>query len=74
MPVLVAGGERMDDDAQVLNLVADAMEAGAAGISIGRNVFQHAEPRAMTAALAKIVLDRATADEAAKELGKAVRA
>lgn len=74
VPVLVAGGERMDDDAQVLNLVADAMEAGAAGISIGRNVFQHAEPRAMTAALAKIVLDRATADEAAKELGKAVRA
>lgn len=74
VPVIVAGGERMDDDAQVLTIVADAMEAGAAGISIGRNVFQHPDPRAMTAALAKIVLRGATADEATTELGKAVKA
>lgn len=74
VPVLVAGGERMGDDSQVLSLVADAMQAGAAGISIGRNVFQHPDPRAMTAALAKIVLEDASADGAANELGKAVKA
>jgi predicted phospho-2-dehydro-3-deoxyheptonate aldolase len=74
VPLLVAGGERMDDERQVLKLVADSMKAGAAGVSIGRNVFQHPDPRAMTAALRAIVVDGASAEEAAGQLSKAVRA
>jgi len=44
--------------------------AGAVGCSVGRNVFQHANPRAMTRALSSIFRDgwepRAALDELAQ--------
>ncbi len=39
IPVLIAGGPKMADDRDVLEMVEGALEAGAAGISIGRNIF-----------------------------------
>lgn len=59
IPVLVAGGERMKTDREVLELVHGAMRGGAAGVSIGRNVFQHKDPKRITRAIAKIVLEGA---------------
>lgn len=53
-PVLIAGGEPAGDRA-TLDAVAGAMDAGAAGVSIGRTVFQHRDPAAITAAVAAIV-------------------
>lgn len=44
VPVVIAGGPKMDTDLEVLRTVKGAMEAGAAGVSIGRNVFQHPRP------------------------------
>ncbi|MFP4687671.1 MAG: 2-amino-3,7-dideoxy-D-threo-hept-6-ulosonate synthase [bacterium] len=55
IPVLIAGGEKMDTDSDILKMVEQAMQAGAAGVSIGRNVFQHSNPRAMLEAIAEIV-------------------
>jgi len=40
------------------------MDAGAAGVSMGRSVFQHDDPKAMTKAVSKIVHDDATVQEA----------
>jgi fructose-bisphosphate aldolase/2-amino-3,7-dideoxy-D-threo-hept-6-ulosonate synthase len=54
LPVLIAGGEP-DGDLETLRAVADAMTAGAAGVSIGRSVFQHDRPGAMAAAVAAVV-------------------
>jgi len=54
LPVLIAGGEP-DGDLETLRAVADAMTAGAAGVSIGRSVFQHDCPGAMAAAVAAVV-------------------
>ena len=54
LPVLIAGGEP-DGDRETLEAVADAMAAGAAGVSIGRTVFQHDRPGAMAAAVAAVV-------------------
>jgi DhnA family fructose-bisphosphate aldolase class Ia len=68
IPVLVAGGPKMETDREVLELVHGAMRGGAAGVSIGRNVFQHRSPKRMTAAIARIVLEGATAAEALKTL------
>jgi fructose-bisphosphate aldolase, class I len=68
VPVVISGGPRMDSDAAVLRMVQDAMAAGAKGVSIGRNAFQHARPEAMTRAIAAIVLDGANATDAAKHL------
>ena len=55
VPVVIAGGPRMDTDAQLLTQVKGAMSAGAGGICIGRNVWQHRDPRAMLQALCAIV-------------------
>jgi len=43
-PVLVAGGPAQPDFASFLRMLGQALEAGAMGAAIGRNVFQHAEP------------------------------
>jgi len=63
-PVVIAGGPKADTDRAVLEMVKGAIEAGAAGTSIGRNVFQHRDPAAMVAALAMIVHNGADVEEA----------
>lgn len=39
IPVVIAGGPKMDSDEAVLKMVDDSLQAGGAGISMGRNVF-----------------------------------
>jgi DhnA family fructose-bisphosphate aldolase class Ia len=63
VPVIVLGGAATDD-AGIIRMVAEAIEAGAAGIAIGRNVWQHAQPSLMLRRLHSIVHEGATADEA----------
>jgi DhnA family fructose-bisphosphate aldolase class Ia len=53
---------------EVLELSENSMKAGAAGLSFGRNVFQHERPEAMTRALTAIVHERANAKDASKLL------
>ncbi len=44
VPVVIAGGPKCENDYEVLKMVEDAMAAGAIGISLGRNIFQHQRP------------------------------
>lgn len=55
IPVVIAGGEKMETDEQVLQMVEGALKAGAAGVSIGRNAFQHDDPQRMVQAIAMVV-------------------
>lgn len=64
VPVVIAGGPRMDTDRAVLEMVSGAVEAGAAGTSIGRNVFQHSDPQGIVRALYRIVHEDAGVEEA----------
>jgi len=68
VPVVVAGGPRMKTDMDVLELGESSMKAGAAGLSFGRNVFQHDKPEAMSRALAAIVHEHANAKDASRLL------
>ncbi len=68
IPVIIAGGPKMRDDMDVLRMVAGAMEAGAAGVAFGRNVFQHENPEGMVRAIASIIFDGYDPDEAAVHL------
>ncbi|MEM3519815.1 MAG: 2-amino-3,7-dideoxy-D-threo-hept-6-ulosonate synthase [Candidatus Hadarchaeales archaeon] len=68
VPIVIAGGPKMATEEDVLKMTAEAMEAGAIGISIGRNIFQHRDPTAMTRALAMIVHEGASVEQAMKEL------
>ena len=64
VPVLIAGGEKTETDEEVLEMVAGALAAGAAGASIGRNAFQHKHPDRMVAAISRMVHQGISAPEA----------
>ncbi|HDH28924.1 MAG TPA: fructose-bisphosphate aldolase, partial [Euryarchaeota archaeon] len=68
VPVVIAGGPKMSTPEEVLQMVHDAIQAGAAGTSIGRNVFQHENPVAMTRAIAEIVHKGASVEDGIKIL------
>jgi class I fructose-bisphosphate aldolase len=69
LPVVVLGGDKAGDDRAVLVSVAEALEAGASGVAIGRNVWQHTDPAGMTRALAGLVHGGAMVEEAMEEIG-----
>ncbi len=66
VPVVIAGGPKVSTDLELLQMVSDAMQAGAKGIVIGRNIFQHRSPQLMTRRLFKIVHENYSASEAMK--------
>ncbi|AGB02619.1 2-amino-3,7-dideoxy-D-threo-hept-6-ulosonate synthase [Methanoregula formicica] len=63
VPVVVAGGSKTDDRT-TLELIEGAMAGGAAGISIGRNAFQHKSPDRFVRAAACIVHHNKSVEEA----------
>jgi len=67
-PVIIAGGPKMETQRDVLQMVWEAIQAGGAGASIGRNVFQAPDPTKMVRAMAKIVHEGYNVEEAIKEL------
>jgi len=68
LPIIVLGGPRTDNDRDFLTNIKGAIDGGASGVAIGRNVWGHQNPGRMTAALASIVHHQATVDEAMMEL------
>ncbi len=64
IPVIIAGGPKMDSDDEILNMVSGAIEAGGSGVSIGRNIFQHKNPELMVRAMSKIVHENTSVQEA----------
>jgi fructose-bisphosphate aldolase/2-amino-3,7-dideoxy-D-threo-hept-6-ulosonate synthase len=70
-PVIIAGGPKVETTREVLQMVQNSLKAGGAGLSIGRNVFQHENPTLMVKALSAIVHKNASVDESLKILGGA---
>ncbi|GAF75206.1 unnamed protein product, partial [marine sediment metagenome] len=64
VPVIIAGGEKMGSDKEIFEMVSDALKAGAAGVSIGRNAFQHKNPDKMVRALSRMVHENVDIEEA----------
>jgi predicted phospho-2-dehydro-3-deoxyheptonate aldolase len=69
VPVVIAGGPKCKSLIDVLQTTFDALQGGAAGLSIGRNVFQCEDPTKITKALSSIVHQGATVAQAQKILG-----
>lgn len=55
VPVVIAGGEKMETDEEILEMVRGSIVAGGAGVSIGRNVFQHDDPATIVRKISEIV-------------------
>lgn len=68
VPVLILGGSKMRTDEEVLTTVRGAMDGGAAGVCMGRNIWQHKNPQKITRAIARIIHEDCTVKEALKEL------
>jgi len=68
LPVVIAGGSKGTDE-ETLSMVGGAMDAGAAGVSMGRSIFQHEDPEAITQAVAAVVHDDATPGAALEQAG-----
>ena len=70
VPVVIAGGPKCKTTRELLQMVDNSVRAGGAGLSIGRNVFQHEHPALMVKALAAIVHKGVSAAQAQKILGE----
>lgn len=69
VPVVILGGAKRGSERDMLTDIAAAVDAGCAGVAIGRNIFQAEDPAAMTAAVAAILHQGASVDEAMAILG-----
>jgi len=68
VPVVIAGGEKMESDEDIFKMVDEALKAGAKGLSIGRNAFQHKSPEKIVSALCKMVHEAAGVEKAIEML------
>ncbi|RME81712.1 MAG: deoxyribose-phosphate aldolase [Caldilineae bacterium] len=68
VPAVILGGARKGDERQMLETIRNALDAGAAGVAIGRNIFQADNPRGMTAAIAALVHENASVEHALARL------
>jgi DhnA family fructose-bisphosphate aldolase class Ia len=67
--VVAAGGPRLETDADVLQMAFNVREAGAAGLTFGRNVWQSRQPASMVGALAHILHQNGSVSEGLEQLG-----
>jgi len=63
VPVVIAGGKKTPEK-EALQMACDALQAGAIGVDMGRNIFQSTKPVGMMKAIRAIVHDKATVKEA----------
>ncbi len=63
VPIIIAGGKKIPEK-DALELTYNAIREGAAGVDMGRNIWQSDHPVAMIKAVRKIVHENVSADEA----------
>lgn len=63
VPVVTAGGTKEADERAFLLKIQQALEAGFAGVAVGRNVFQHETPEPFLAAIVSLVHEGRTVEE-----------
>ena len=68
VPVVIAGGPKVDTDEELLQMVKDSIEVGGAGVVFGRNLFQAENPGKITKAISEVVHNDLEVNEALKFL------
>jgi class I fructose-bisphosphate aldolase len=63
--VLVAGGSKVDEHT-FLRMTDEILKSGAVGIAVGRNIWQHDKPYALTKAIRKMIHEDMSIDYALK--------
>ena len=70
-PVVILGGSKRSSIHEVFTEVRAALDAGAAGVTMGRNIWESDDPTAMTAALAALIHEDASVEMAMSIWGRA---
>jgi fructose-bisphosphate aldolase, class I len=68
VPAVILGGAKKGSERVMLEKIRGALDVGAKGVAIGRNIFQADDPQAMTAAVAALIHDNVSVDEAMRIL------
>ncbi|OYT35333.1 MAG: fructose-bisphosphate aldolase [Candidatus Aenigmarchaeota archaeon ex4484_52] len=63
VPVIIAGGAKGEDE-KTLQMIKNAMKAGASGVAIGRNAFEHKNPEKIIRAVYEIIYNDANCKDA----------
>lgn len=71
-PILIAGGAKTHTQREALEMVAGALDAGACGMFIGRNVFQSDDPARMMRVMRAMIHEGVNVDAALDMLSLAV--
>jgi putative autoinducer-2 (AI-2) aldolase len=66
VPLVIAGGKKLENEQEALQLTYDAIQDGAIGVDMGRNIWQSDYPVAMIRAIRSIVHEDASVDEGYK--------
>lgn len=64
VPAVILGGAKKGSERVMLETIKKALDAGAAGVAIGRNIFQADNPQAMTAAVAAMLHQESSVEDA----------
>jgi putative autoinducer-2 (AI-2) aldolase len=63
VPIVIAGGKKMSEY-DALRMASDAVKAGAAGVDMGRNIFQSECPEAIIQAVRRVVHENSSPEDA----------
>lgn len=64
VPIVIAGGPKVESELEVFNWIYDALQKGAIGVNLGRNVWQHEYPVAMAKSVRAVIHEDVTPEEA----------
>jgi fructose-bisphosphate aldolase/2-amino-3,7-dideoxy-D-threo-hept-6-ulosonate synthase len=67
VPIVIAGGPKAKVDKDILDMCSGAMEAGAIGVTFGRNIFQHHNPPSIIRALYRIITGNKISSDGVKQ-------
>ena len=67
IPILVAGGPSTGDSRAILTMIRDALDSGASGVCMGRQIFGHPQIESIAKAIVMLVHQDASVDEAIVE-------
>jgi 3-hydroxy-5-phosphonooxypentane-2,4-dione thiolase len=64
VPIVIAGGPKVDTALEVFEFVYDGLQCGAIGVNLGRNIWQHEYPVAVMRAIRGVIHNGLTPKEA----------
>lgn len=70
VPVVILGGAKKVPERELLQEIRDALDAGASGVAMGRNIWGNEDPVRYAAAIAKLIHEDCSVDAALKEMNR----